>query len=478
MDYLVSAIQKLSLKERAFLLKTIKSQPMKIKLYQSILENPSINNAELNEKLLYKDKFINLYTLKNRLLDDIIECKLTIEKNSVITTRERIQNLRMLVYLKDNTVLIRELNKLQKSCMAYELFPELSEIYFCFFLTYRHDRKKADYYDLLLQKSDINKKAFAELEKIFYTYMLDSQDLFYFSNYKAYKQGKEWQVSIDQLHELLDCKTSDFIKLSSEITLHLNFMNDTLDDEVLLTKLNQLWEIYQNPFMTYKYPNCTLAIQCLYAKFYFLAGDKTNLEKSLKTVMDNLYRVKDNVMFEDCYFFTIYLSGIGYLNEKRTSRFVILVEDMLGSQTAIEEKDDKMKCYYYYLWCLKEYYSENLTTKLLYNSRNYYNSLDERSFWVICENVLLCIIIHLHNLDFDLIDSEINYLKRQLKKFEMGEDFGDMFKALFKGLREYEKSKNDVFLRKIFTEFKSSHDLLRLLDIDFVFNLKLRSSLN
>lgn len=478
MDYLVSAIQKLSQRERSFLLKTIKTQPMKIKLYQLVLENPSINNVDLNDKLLYKDKFINLYTLKNRLLDDIIECKLTIEKNSVVTTRERIQSLRMLVYLKDNTVLIRELNKLQKSCISYELFPELSEIYFCFFLTYRHDRKKSEYYELLLQKSEINKKAFAELEKIFYTYMLDSQDLFYFSNYRAYNKGMVWQESIDQLHELLNCKTSEFIKLSSEITLHLNFMNTTLKDEEIIIKLNQLWETYQNPFMTYKYPNCTLAIQCLYAKFYFLAGDSENLEKSLKTVIDNLYRVKDNVMFEDCYFFTIYLSGIGYLNQKRISRFVILIEDMLGSEASIDEKDDKMKCYYYYLWCLKEYYSENLSTKLLYNTRNYHSSLDERSFWVICENVLLCIIIHLHNNDFDLIDSEINYLKRQLKKFEMDEDFGDMFKGLFKGLREYEKSKNDLVLKKILNEFKASSDLLRLLDVEFVLNQKLKSTLN
>jgi hypothetical protein len=97
MDYLFNAVKNLSAKEVLLLRKKIGKQSQKLKLFNFVYELDEGELKEIMEKLGYTEKPAGFYTLKNRLYEDVIDVKMELEKNEVIITKEKVQNLRGLV---------------------------------------------------------------------------------------------------------------------------------------------------------------------------------------------------------------------------------------------------------------------------------------------------------------------------------------------------------------------------------------------
>ena len=143
MDYLRIALHNLTAKEAYLLRSRIRNQEKKMRLLEVLQQSEAImSNEELSHAISYGGNLTNLYTLKNRLLNDLVDVKLELNRTETVRTREMIQNIRALVYSKDKSILLRQLKMLQKKCKSLELYAELREVYFCYCLLFRHDQRK------------------------------------------------------------------------------------------------------------------------------------------------------------------------------------------------------------------------------------------------------------------------------------------------------------------------------------------------
>ena len=464
MDHLVSAIRYLTPKEMNALLKKIKNQKTKLHLLELISKEPKIENKKLVELLSYGENYSGLYTLKNRLFDDIIAIKLDIQKNVFFTTREKIPHLRALVFSKDKITLIRELNKYEKNTLNLELYGELKEIYFCFFLTYKHDDHKKKKYLDLIKKNEEKEILSYQLEQVFYSKLLDTQDLFYFFHTDEYNKALKALKKIEHIHNEIKDKSSTFLYLSSLLTIYFNKKEDIKQLPDAEDMLNTLSDLYSHSFLTYKYPNCHIAIQCLYNKYYFLNGEESKFRETLEHIKKWLYDVKGYQMFDDSIFYFLYVSILDYINNKNIEAIPHLIDESVNEEE-LEFKSEKMKCYYLYLLALKNFYTKNYkkSIQFIMESRNYFNKLDALSSWIEIENILLAILIYIKQKEFELVESEIYFLKRKMKKLDYSDAFIKKFKDFIKVVRDYEKKPAADKVIKFFEALQEELAIMRLL---------------
>jgi hypothetical protein len=439
MDYLTSAIQNLSPKETVLLQQKIKNQKVKQQLLQIIQHNPDIDNKDLGTQLNYHDNLTNLYTLKNRLLDDIISSKIELSKNEVIRVKEKIQNIRLLVYSKDRYSLIRELKKLEKTCLQLELFNELKEVYFCFFLTYRHENKRSKIYLKIMESVEQKQLLSNKLEEIFYSTVLDCQDLFYLPNRHAYEKIQLQMTKIRDIHEQLNNKTSSFFYLSGELTLKLSAHYNPIYNEEIAKQLAQLFKTYNHSFLIYKYPGCDVAIQCLYSRFYYLIKDEPKFNQMHKDIFEKITRVKGYQMFDCSYYYYVYVTVLNYIEKEQYDRMIHFIEEMI-TEDYVGLVSARLRNHYLYLLAIKEYYSGNFSkaSSLLLKSRSYFTYLDSLSCWVGIENILLNILIYITTADYKLLDSEMNLLKRMIRQYRFQEEYDPLLSGFFRIVRQVE----------------------------------------
>jgi hypothetical protein len=457
MDYLVQVIHNLTPKEKATIVKQISSQKMKRSLFDAIDKDPEIDNYKLLEALNYKENISSLYTLKNRLLDDIISIKVESEKNTLIITKEKVQNLRPLVYSRDKFSVLRELNKLEKNAQQLELFSELKEIYFCLFLTYRHDREKSNYYLEKQRRYDAHQSSIYKLEELFYSKLLDTQDLFYHFNQKLYKKCLTFLDQLHDLHREMNNLTSGFLYLSGKLTLILNSNETIKNKKEILRELNRLSEIYNQSFMAYKYPNCQVAIECLFSKYFYLTEDYEKFDETQLNIQNKLGTVKGYQMFDCTYFLFLYISILNNIRTQQFHRTTTLLRDFIADDH-LEVKSNKMKNYYLYMAGIKEFYEKNYrkSQKTLLSSRPYFSDLDYMSIWVAIDNILLSILICIILKDFQFLQSEITKLKRLMRKNDLPKDIQDELKNIYKVSKtffnEYNAEQITVWFQKIQTD--------------------------
>ncbi len=468
MDYLSSAIQNLSVKEKTLLTQKISTQKIKYHLFIEISKDPDIDNKELASNLNYNDGLNNLYTLKNRLLDDIITIKIELSKNDVIKVKEKIQNLRLLVYSKDRYSLIRELRKLEKTCIALELFNELKEVYFCFFLTYRHDNKKSEMYLKILNTIEEKQNLTSKLEEIFYSTVLDCQDLFYLPNKYAAEKVAGQIKKIKDIHIKLNNKTSAFFYLSGELTLKLSVSFNPLYKDETYKELQQLFKTYNHSFLIYKYPNCDVAIQCLYSRYYYLTNDPNKFHLVHKGIFEKVLKVKGYQMFDCSFFYFIYVTVLDYTNSGNYDKASLFIEEMISDEyTSLVST--RLRNHYLYLLAIKEFYNRNyaLSSSLLLRSRTMFTNLNNLSSWVGIENVLLNILNCIYTNELKLIESEIGLFKRLTRKFHYEKDYQNHFNGLFRSLKKYESGQRNLYeiSRQIFL-LKEQFNVFRLIPTD------------
>lgn len=468
-DHLVLAIKNLTAREKDALQKRISQQKQKLKLFQSIEEKKTTDNKVLSEELEYGNNFTGLYTLKNRLFDDIVEVKLTIKKNPLVVVKEKIQNLRNLVYDRDKVSLLREIKRLEKNAEAYELFDELKEVYFCMLLTVRHDNRKAFHFQKLMDECEYKQALTDKLEQLFYMHLLDTpQDMFYSFNKDTFEKVSHHIQELEDIYRKLNTKAAHFLYKSAFLTIHLNSRDKIEDPEKTEAELNDLLNIYSNSFLPYKYPHCQIAIHCLFSKFYLLTDNKKRFVEVQNYINSHLEEVEGYQMFDCSYYYYLYVSVL-YHKEKQDFESIFQLLDKYVQEENIKYKSDKMKMYYLYLVSVKFYYTrdyDNCFTFLM-KSRNYFSLASSNTIWVCTENILLSIIVNLHLKDFDFIYSELDLLKRLIRKFNMEEQYTNPILQLQKSIKTFE---TDTDMEKMMNALKILKEELRtfkLVDLDF-----------
>ncbi|MGD1846944.1 MAG: hypothetical protein ACFB10_16260 [Salibacteraceae bacterium] len=478
MDHLSTAILNLTPRERTVLLKEIKHQKKKHRLFELLKENGELEIAALNKLLDYEpDNYTNLYTLKNRLFDDIINVKLELIQNNLVITKQKVQSLRSLVYSKDKVSLLRELKKQEKNALSLELFGELTEIYFCLFLTYRHDDKRSAEYLQLVRDYKARQGLQFEIEEIFYSKLLDTQDLFYFHQEHEYESGLEYLAKVEKLHQQLNTRCSAFIWLSADLTLKLSNNDELEDPNEMEAKLEELAQLYYHSFLIYRYPNCDIAIKCLFSKFYFLTDRSAEFRQTQDYIYKKLSKVQGYQMFDCCFFYFVYVSLLVNARKGSLMKSTVLLQEAAG-EDKVMANDDKMRMYHHYLIAIRKFYAGRyrMCLRSLTQSRQYFKALDRRSSWVAVDNILLNILIHLIRKDLDLIESEVHLLKRKIKKYDLDPKVAREFRDMMQMIRKYEQEEDPEIVVNYFKRLQENIGVLRLIIIDKVKPLQTEQS--
>ncbi|GEM_PF-1626931 len=472
MDQLASTVSNMSPQVKSRLLKRIDNQPKKLKLLELIEHDNHADNKWLNKLLNYPlDNYTNLYTLKNRLFDDIIEVMMELSRNNLVLTKEKVQGLRVLVYSRDKFSLIRELKRQEKNALQYELLNELKEIYFCFFLTFRNDSKKTGNYLSLMDKYDEMQSALYRLERLFYSELLEMQDLFYHFNKPLYDQASEYLEELQKLHGELNSKSSDFLYHSAALTLRLSRADSIGDPDELKQTLDRMSRLYRETFVNHKYPNCEVAIQCLYSRYYFLTGKDMEFHATQSEIRKKLARVKGYQMFDCNFFYFIYVSLVKNRMVGDSGSSLLLLNDvMIDSEVTL--RDNKMRAYVLYLQAiqllLQRKYKE--CSKCLFGSRSYFSSLEPIAGWVVIDNILLNILVRMALKDTELLELEIQLLKRKVRKYNYEQKYLDEFRHFVQEMRHFERYEDTERISAFFTQIQASLGFLQPISIDEVFH--------
>lgn len=467
MDQLATTVSNMSPQVKARLIKRIDNQPKKLKLLELIERDHEVDNKWLNKLLQYPaDNFTNLYTLKNRLFDDIIEVMMELTRTNLVLTKEKVQSLRALVYSRDKFSLIRELKRQEKNAQQYELLNELKEIYFCFFLTFRNDSKKSKHYLDLMDEYDKQQSDHYKLERLFYSELLETQDLFYHFNEQIYQAALHHLSELQILHERLDVKSSYFLYTSAELTLRLSSKQAMGDALSLKVELDQMNRLYRETFLNHKYPNCEVAIQCLYSRFYFLVGKDLDFYAEQSAIRKKLSKVKGYQMFDCNYFYFIYASLIKNRMVGDSGSSLLLLNDVMMN-TEVSLRDNKMRVYVLYVQALHLLLQQKFkaSSKILFGSRSYFNELEPIARWVVIDNILLNILLRLHLRDTELLELEIQLLKRKTRKLNYDQQFLDHFRHFVQEVRHFERFDDRERITDFFLELQRSLDVLKAVDI-------------
>lgn len=457
MDYLYVAIKNLTNQEAQALRRKISSQPLKLNLLETLLAKGDLSMSDLMEALSYDGNVGSLYTMKNRLLDDIIDIRLQLRKNPLIIVREKIYNLRNLLYSKDQVSLHRELKKYEKYAEEYELYNELKEIYQCYLMSYYQEPKRAEQYQELITACYQKQRWRDELEQVFYMKLLEAQDLFYFFNPSIYEEAVKDLAQAKAIHQKLNSKASLFFFLSAELSIELCRKELSHSFQWYEEKLEELFNLYQHSYLKYQYPNCEVAIKTLSVKLYYFIGSTFKTQASLDYIDLNLFTVIGYQMFDSNIYFYYYIQVIRWAEQRSYSAIPDFLDKHIREDDLVL-KGDKMRNYYLYLSAVGAYYRKDFKRcqRILFDTRSEFGAIKESSSWVIVHNVLLSILLNLASGDLEFVHSEIAFLKRQLRKFQLDEVFPLNFKSLNKEIKKYEQSENPDGLIQWFMNL---HDL-------------------
>lgn len=479
MDHLQLAIKSLSPKERALLLDRIKSQKKKHDLFV-LLSRADINASEtadadiLSRRLGYqKDNINNLYTLRNRLHNDITEVKMSLIRNRLIKTKEVVHSLRSLIYSKDPLTVLRELKRQEKNAIELELYDELSEVYFCFFLIYRHNIKKSEHYLKVKKDFDRKRVLHEELEVLFYSKLLDTQDLIYRFNPKIYAQSLEQLEKAREIYQELGSLSAEFLYLSAKLTLHLNTRKTIEDPKVVKRDLDRLNHIYNNTFLIYKYPNCDVATKSLFSRYFLLMGHYNEFQALNLDVQNRVAEFKDYPMFACTYFYYVY-SSLHYatLSGKTNNSWFTLINQGY-MEMSMESMSDQAKVNLLYLKALASIFGSKLKKAIgeLEEARMYFNRLSDIASWIIEEVILLQVLLQIRVGDFDQVEQQLKNYKRRKTRKSLGREISkNDINALHKAALGYEKDGNLDALIRVTQMIKSTYSLLKPVDVSQLLN--------
>lgn len=437
MNYFAGIVRTLKGKQKLLLLKRIRNQPLKLKLFNYVVENDETDNESLNSFLGQGKNFSSLYTLKNRLLDDIITVKHEFITHEVVKVKEQVQHLTLLLANGENEILQRELKKLERSALRYELTHELTTIYYCYYLI--SDVKKREKY--LKQLESLNKKAELafELDKLFYTRILHAQELFYFSNKRLLDELRTIREKVNYYHSQLQSQTSRFYLLFTDVILALSTTEPLTEQTTQVFKqLQQLSKLHIYSFLKHTLPMGRIAIDCLYLRYYYLTNNNTQFGILQRSLYPDILKLQKHYLFDSCFIVFAFHAVYDSARNGKSHPAIALISKIIKEDN-LAHTPNNYNAHTYYLLAVKEYYIENYTgcSSLLLKGRNC--PINPASVWILFEITLLHLLTMLHKHEYLYIDHEINLLRRYFVKYKVETVQVKALTPLLKLLREYEK---------------------------------------
>lgn len=466
MDDLIEIVHQLSTVEIAQLKKELKADKQKLKLLEYLLVTDEIQNEEIIEVLNYQNNKSAYYTFKHRLLHDIIQFKFNVGKNKVIKLREEIDNLRSLLYSNQPRLLEKKLNDLAKRSMENDLYAGIREVYLCQYLLHYHDAKKRAQYQELYREAHENEMLFSDLEFLFYEAVFRSHDHYFNQFIEEEEFFNQTLAKMQQIHKKLNSSISHFVYESTLLTIKLNNRKSTNPD--YLPRARKLLIEYLNSTLQYHYPNCRFAILCLIAKFYSNMGLYKEFEEVIMELENDLSEIRGYRTYEDVYFFYLHSKTEIFLRKKEYQELYLFMNDEI-SDIAILSASNKSAFYLLYLKGVANYYGGHFSKAYSYllKARNYTKYLEEGSRWVLIQTSIFALMVLSRETNYQLIDSEKKYLKRQVKKTGISENPVSLFLELLNvKVKNKKRSKLEDILRR-FNEIQEENPPYRLIDCDY-----------
>ena len=113
------------------------------------------------------------------------------------------------------------------------------------------------------------------------------------------------------LHFRLHDEYSKFLYLSAKLTLELNITSKNKLSTDYLEQLHELSESYENIAVKDRYPNCEVAIECLFSRYFYLTGDRPSLKLSQRSIKNKIEQLRGYEMFDEAFlFYVLYGSTI------------------------------------------------------------------------------------------------------------------------------------------------------------------------
>jgi hypothetical protein len=461
MNYFIAILKNLSGKEKLSLLRRIKGQKLKLKLFNFVIENTEVDNTAISSHLSYEKESNSLYTLKNRLLDDITTVKQDFITNEVVKVKEQVQSLVPLLMNGENELLLRELKKLEKSATRFELFSELKTIHYCYYLIYSNNTKKQEKHlkmiDGLAKKIEMS----LEVEKLFYTRLIYAQELFYYNNRRLWDEIRMLREKLSYYYNTSQTQTARFYLLFTDTILLLASPIE-IQGSVVLKNLQNLTKLFEYSFIKRTLPAAQRAIDGLYMRYYFITSNNNQLASLQRNLYPDILKIQNHFLFNSCFTVFTFTSVQDCINQGKTQQALAII-----TRTVKEDQLNKIpnnySAHFYYLLALKEYYSQNFSTSSSYLIKARSCTINNASAWVFIEITLLNALNMLQQQEYLYIEHEINLLRRYFLKYKIDDAHIKAFNNLFRAIRDFEKTNDNNRVKGAIKHLQTETGLMTLI---------------
>lgn len=466
MDDLIEIVHQLSTLEIAQLKRELKTDKQKIKLLEYLLVTDEINNQEIMEVLNYQNNKSAYYTFKHRLLQDIISFKFDSGKNAVVKLREDIDNIRSLLYSNQPKLLEKKLNDLTRRSEESELFGGAHEVALCKYLLHYHDPKRRLQYEEEIRSTARKSHLFNRLEFLFFESIFLTHDQFYLEEESCSTRLNEIVQEMEGIHKELQAAISFFMLESTALSVKLNHRSST--DPIDLERIRQLSLAYLKTPLKFYYPNCNPAIQCLLGKFHYNTGDFEAYETIIEEMSESLDDIKGFRPYEDVYFYYLHSVSDIYIRKRKYREMLEYMNEQITEMDVLGASN-KISFYLLYLKGVVNFYGGQYSKAYSYllKARNYTKYLEKNSRWVLVDASVFALMVLSREGNFQLMDSEKKYLKRQLKKTDANPE---LIAAFLDVLNAHSKNKKPAKVEEARQQFLNLQDQsgqLKLVQLDF-----------
>ena len=474
-DNFISVVKRLPKHEIELLIKKLSDKRQKVEIINYILERNNVTNESIIDAL-YADNPNAYYVLKHRLIDDLTSLKIDLGRNILIETREAIDNLRSLLYAEEYILLEKSLKTLSKKVQEYHLYSSNIEIQLCYYLLYYNNPNKREYYKKKVDAAQKDYSIFSFAELNFYHMVFQSLDIFYYNSKTLNDNLHSFLCSSESYYSKLKCEVTHFLWLSCKLTVllspanYLELNKNSLNH--LFKELNELRELYVFPSVYFRYPNCEFAIECLFNRYYYLADNTLLFKKSLEKLKEEAEIIKSYRMYENVYFYYLYISSSHYVNERQYKEISDFLKASINNDLFVNASD-KIKFYYYYLLAISQIYSGEYSDahSIVLKSREYRKVIEQNNSWILIENYAVSILIQLTYPNPINIENEINTFKRLLKNYDHKTESWSVFLKIVKNIL---KKSTPIRINKLLEDFntlKQKENIAQLIDINYILKL-------
>jgi len=270
------------------------------------------------------------------------------------------------------------------------------------------------------------------------------------------------------LHGELDSPISEFLYESAYLTVKTHSHKIEKD---FLNRARKLLINYLNTTLQYHYPNCRFAIQCLLGKIYDQNGASEEFSFTIQELENDIAEIKGFRTYEDVYFFFLHSKLELFLRKKQYKKAGEFIEGEIGEMDLVSASD-KTTFYLLYLKGVGQYYLGNFSKAYSYllKARNYTKHLEGGERWVLIQNSIFALLVLCRENNYQLVDSEKKYLKRQIKKAEISElPIQAFLDAINLKLRKRKIQEPDEVIHA-FEKYKTHYPALRLTDLEYFFS--------